>query len=209
MSDSFKTAPHFYLQREFDMAALAEKKQEVNSKILDIKITYTDLLLKAIAFSLEKHPLLNASWDSHGIRLFEELNIGFAVASESGLLVVVIKNCDRKSIKEIAEERQMLIQKARNNALEPADIQNGTFTLTNLGMYQVDNFMPILNPPQSGILAAGQICEKPVIRDGKIDIRLMMAVTLAADHRVVDGAEAAEFLQTLNKGITENFEIFK
>jgi len=161
------------------------------------------LIIKSLALSLKEFPFINAEWSSKGIKVFQDINIGFAVATESGLVVVVIQHCDKKSITEIAEERAALIQRAKNNQLTTEDISNGTFTLTNLGMYAIDSFSPILNPPQAGILATGAIFEKPIVRDSEILPVLMMSVTLAADHRVIDGAQGAEFLNIFNETINK------
>jgi len=198
MSRSFQTAPHFYLQRDIEMT-FAENKRESLNESNEIKITYTDLILDALGTALEKHPNMNASWSEEGVRIYKDINIGFAVATLMGLVVAVIHNCNKKSIGEIAQERNDLVIRANEKKLNTADISRGTFTLTNLGMYAINNFSPILNPPQAGILATGTITEKPVVKDGEIIPMLMMSVTLAADHRVVDGAQGAEFLKTFTE----------
>ena len=203
MSRSFQTAPHFYLQRDIEMT-FAENKRESLNESNEIKITYTDLILDTLGTALEKHPNINASWSEEGVRIYKDINIGFAVATLMGLVVAVIHNCNKKSIGEIAQERNDLVIRANEKKLNTADISRGTFTLTNLGMYAIDNFSPILNPPQAGILATGAITEKPVVKDGEIIPMLMMSVTLAADHRVVDGAQGAEFLKTFTELMTNS-----
>jgi len=202
MSKSFQSAPHFYLHKDIEMSSAEELKDKLNASNTT-KITYTDLIIKALSSSLETHPLLNAEWSPGGIKVFEDINIGCAISSKTGLVVVVIRHCNKKSITEIADERNALIQRANNHKLETIDVSLGTFTLTNLGMYAIDSFSPILNPPQAGILATGAITEKPVVNNSEIFPQLMMSITLAADHRVVDGAQGAEFLLTFDEVINK------
>jgi pyruvate dehydrogenase E2 component (dihydrolipoamide acetyltransferase) len=209
MSMSFHSAPHFYLRRQIHMDKLVEIKENFDDKASEgssQKLTYTDLLIKGIAKALLTHPYLNASWSDDGIRIFQRINIGFAIASTRGLLVTVIKDADAKSLSDISEERALLVKKASEDQLSEEDINGGTFTLTNLGMYDVDDFSPILNPPQCGIMAVGKISEQPVAEDHQIQLRKIMNVTLAADHRVVDGVEASKFLATFAEMIEKEPE---
>ena len=199
MSESFQNVPHFYLRRQLNMEKMAALKDRLGQDAGlagQAKITYTDLLLKALAEALKMHPYMNASWSEEGIRLYQKVNPGFAIALPQGLVVAVIKDSHSKLLATIARERALLIEKAGTGKLDQDDLSGGTFTLSNLGMFDIDDFSPIINPPQSGILAIGTIAEKPVVENHQVQIRRMMNVTLAADHRVVDGAQAAEFLKS-------------
>jgi pyruvate dehydrogenase E2 component (dihydrolipoamide acetyltransferase) len=160
-------------------------------------VTYTDLILRALALTLPTHPFLNAAWADGQIRTYSEVHLGVAIASEQGLVVGIVHRAESMSLEEIARTRVGLGERARQNALSPEDVSNGTFTFTNLGMFGVDDFTPILNPPQSAILAAGAIVERPVGEDGQIVLRPTLRLTLAVDHRVADGVDGARFLQDL------------
>lgn len=200
MSASWTTVPHFYLVREVDATNLIEWRKRIMStleKRTGIKPTFTDLLIKLIGFTLRDHPRLNASWADGSIQWNKEINIGIAVAIEDGLIVPVIQNADESSIGEIAAKRSDLIERARTKKLRPVDISGGTFTLTNLGMYNVDAFDAIVNTPQAAILSVGRIADRVVPVNGQVAIRPMMIMTLSLDHRVVDGARAAQFLDNL------------
>ncbi len=200
MTASWTTAPHFYLVREIDAGNLVEWRGRASAAVekrTGIKLTYTDLLVKLIGFSLRGHPRLNAAWADGNIQLNRKINIGIATAIDDGLIVPVLRNADSLSISEIAAQRRDLIERAQNRKLRPADISDGTFTLSNLGMYNVDAFSAILNPPQAAILAVGRIAERVVPLNGEVAIRPMMVMTLSCDHRVVDGARAAQFLDDL------------
>ena len=200
MSHSWTTVPHFYLVREVDASMLIEWRKRVVPKIekhIGIKPTFTDLLVKVIAFTLRDHPRLNASWADGNIQWNQEINVGIAVAIEDGLIVPVIYGADSASLSEIATQRADLIERARQSKLRPADISGGTFTLTNLGMYNVDAFDAVVNTPQAAILSVGRIADRVVPVDGQVTIRPMMVMTLSLDHRVVDGARAAQFLDAL------------
>jgi len=200
MSHSWTTVPHFYLVREVDASLLIEWRKRVGHKIekrIGIKPTITDLLVKVIAFTLRNHPRLNASWADGNIQWNQEINVGIAVAIEEGLIVPVIHHADGASLSEIATQRADLIERARKGKLRPADISGGTFTLTNLGMYNVDAFDAVVNTPQAAILSVGRITDRVVPVDGQVTIRPMMVMTLSLDHRVVDGARAAQFLDDL------------
>jgi pyruvate dehydrogenase E2 component (dihydrolipoamide acetyltransferase) len=199
MSESFHTAPHFYLRSETNLSGLVElrkKLQQTFEKETGLHPTYTDFFLRALALTLPRHPLLNATWlDDTTIRCFEHINLGLAVAGGDGLLVGVIHDADRLSLAEIIRQRTSLIEKARANSLTLEEMSGATFTLTNLGMYGVDEFFPILNPPQSAILAVGAVSERPVGEGGGVVLRPTVRMTLAVDHRVADGADGALFLK--------------
>jgi pyruvate dehydrogenase E2 component (dihydrolipoamide acetyltransferase) len=200
MSHSWTTVPHFYLVREVDASGLIEWRKHVTPSIekrIGIKPTYTDMLVKLIGFTLRHHLRLNASWADGNIQWNAEINVGIAAAIEEGLIVPVVHNADSASLSEIASQRADLIERARQSKLRPVDISGGTFTLTNLGMYNVDAFDAIINTPQAAILSVGRIADRVVPIDGQVAIRPMMVMTLSLDHRVVDGARAAQFLDEL------------
>jgi len=200
MSRSWTTVPHFYLVREVDASMLIEWRKRVALKIekhIGIKPTYTDLLVKVIGFTLRDHPRVNASWADGDIQWNREINVGIAVALEEGLIVPVIQGADGALLGDIATQRADLVERARQGKLRPTDISGGTFTLTNLGMYNVDAFDAIINTPQAAILSVGRITDRVVPIEGQIVIRPMMVLTLSLDHRVVDGARAAQFLDDL------------
>jgi len=200
MSYSWTTVPHFYLVREVDASGLVEWRKHVASLIekqIGIKPTYTDMLVKLIGVALRNHPRVNASWADGNIQWNDEINVGIAAAIDEGLIVPVVRNADNASLSEIATQRADLITRARQGKLRPADISGGTFTLTNLGMYNVDAFDAVVNTPQAAILSVGRIADRVVPVDGEVAIRPMMVLTLSLDHRVVDGARAAQFLDDL------------
>ncbi len=206
MTASWTTVPHFYLTREIGAARLVEMRSQISpviEKRVRVKPTITDLLVKLTAAVLRDHPRLNASVAAGGFRPNDEIHIGLAIAVEDGLIVPVIHNADRLSVGEIAAQRQDLQARAKAGKLRPADISGGTFTLTNLGMYNVDAFNPIVNSPQAAILAVGRIAERVVPVDGQPAVRPTMILTLACDHRVVDGARGARFLDDLANLIQE------
>ncbi len=202
LTHSWSQTPHFYLQREVQAARLLtwhERAQKRSS----IRLTYTDLLIKLVAAALREHPRINAWWHEGTIITHKEIHIGLAVATEDGLVVPVIHHADRLTLEEIATRRQDLVERARAGRLRPEDVQGGTFTISNLGMYGIDAFMPVVNPPQAAILAVGRIAERVVPMHGQPAVQPMLTLTLACDHRVVDGARAAQFLDTLAELIEE------
>lgn len=206
MSYSFGTAPHFYLTRQVDAQGLVELRERLLPTVEEkagVRLTYSDLLVKMVAVTLSQHPLLNAAWQEGEIILNRAINIGLATAVEDGLVVPVIPQADQKSIAEIAVLREELVTKANEGTLSLDEISGGTFTLTNLGMYEVDVFNAIINPPQSAILAVGRIAEAVVAHKGQAVVRPVMHLTLSADHRIVDGATAARFLRDLCQLIEE------
>jgi pyruvate dehydrogenase E2 component (dihydrolipoamide acetyltransferase) len=170
------------------------RRQEVQR---EFNATYTDFIIQACAHALRQHPRMNSALDGDVIRHGEQIHVGVAVALEEGLIVPVIRDTDKRSLREIAQDARALAEKARAGKLTLEDVSGGTFTVSNLGMYGVDGFTPILNAPQTGILGVGRIVEKPVIYRGEIAKRSMMVLSLTFDHRVIDGAPAGAFLQTV------------
>lgn len=210
MSASWTTVPHFYLMREVDAANLMEWRKRLVERVeqrAGVKLTYTDLLVKLAGAVLREHPRLNAAWADGSIRWNQEVNVGIATAIEQGLVVPVIRSADKATLGEIAAQRQELVERAQDHKLRPADISGGTFTLTNLGMYNVDAFQAIVNAPQAAILAVGRIAERVVPLNGQIVIRPRMILTLSCDHRVVDGARAARFLDDLSHLIEDPWNL--
>jgi pyruvate dehydrogenase E2 component (dihydrolipoamide acetyltransferase) len=205
MTASWMTVPHFYLIREVDASHLITWRESITSRIEKeggIKPTYTDLLVKLIGFTLREHPRLNASWINGNIQFNKDVNVGIAVSTDQGLIVPVIRHADAAAVREIAAQRKDLVERAQNRKLRPADISDGTFTLSNLGMYNVDVFNAIVNTPQAAILAVGRIAER-VVPVKRPTVRSMMTVSLSCDHRAVDGARAAQFLDELSSLIEE------
>lgn len=196
LTQSWTTVPHFYLVREINAGGLIAWRDKVSARATE-KITYTDLLLKIVASALRRHPRLNAAWQDDTIVLNEEVNVGLAVAIEDGLVVPVIQQADTLGLNDLAARRKELVGKAQAGKLALADISGGTFTISNLGMYGVDAFNAIINPPQAAILAISRIADRVVPLNGQPAIQPMLTLTLSCDHRVVDGARGAQFLQTL------------
>ncbi len=192
VSASFRTAPHSTVAMEVDVskAMVSHDKTEVS---------YTAILVKAVAKSLAEYSIINSTLEGNEIKIFEDVNVGVAVATEDGLVVPVIHNADKKALEEIDVAIKELTEKARQGKLTKEDLTGGTFTITNLGMYGVEFFIPIINPPEAAILAVGRVVEKPVVVDGKIEIKPIMMLSLSYDHRIVDGAPASEFLRKAKK----------
>ena len=202
MSESWK-APHVNLAIQVNASELVRARQTLLPSFREKggKVTYTDFLIEAVAKTIEKFPGVNSGYEEGSIKRFAEINIGVGVAIKDGLIVPVIHNANKKSLFEIAKEREELVKKARDRTLSKQDIEEGTFTLTNLGMYGIDFFTAVLNPPQAAELSVGRIDEKPVVEKGEMVIRPMMCLVLIIDHRVLDGAKGAEFLGELKKKI--------
>jgi pyruvate dehydrogenase E2 component (dihydrolipoamide acetyltransferase) len=196
LSQSWTSVPHFYLTAEVNVSALIDWRAKLLQRLAE-KVTFTDLLVKLVAAALRKHPRLNAKWENESIILNPEINIGLAVAVEEGLLVPVIHRADRLGLADLAARRKDLVARAQVGKLSLAEMSGGTFTLSNLGMFGVDAFSAIVNPPQAAILALGRIADRVVPVEGQPAVRPMLTLTLSCDHRVVDGARGAEFLQTL------------
>jgi pyruvate dehydrogenase E2 component (dihydrolipoyllysine-residue acetyltransferase) len=205
-TQSWTTAPHFFVTRDIDAGALLGAREKFGPAIekeRGVKLSHTDLLVAAVAHALAKHPLVNASWTGDGVRLHPEINVGIAMAVDDGVVVASIPGANTKKLGEIAALRRDLTDRARSGKLRPADITGATFTISNLGMYQVDTFTAIIVGPQAAILAVGRIADRVVPVDGKPGIRPILTLTLSCDHRVFDGARAALFLNDLASAILE------
>lgn len=202
LSESKHTAPHFYLTMSIRMDKAMAARKAMN-EVSEVKISMNDIIIKAVALSLRKNPHVNASWLGDKIRYNHHINIGVAVAIEDGLIVPVVKFADNKSISHISAEVKQLADKAKNKKLQPSEFEGNTFTISNLGMYGIDEFTAIINPPDACILAVGAAKETAVVENGQIQVGNVMKVTLSCDHRVVDGAVGSAFLQTL-KDLLEN-----
>jgi pyruvate dehydrogenase E2 component (dihydrolipoamide acetyltransferase) len=203
-TQSWTSVPHFFLVQSVDAGALIDAQKKLSQgSAAGTTPTITDLLIKVLARVLEKHPRMNASWVGDGVRLNPEINISVAMAVKDGVVGAVIPIANKQPIAALSVLRRELTERARGGRLRPADISGGTFTLSNLGMYKVGAFTAIITPPQSAILAVGAIADAVVPVDGKPGIRPMMTMTLSSDHRVVDGARAAEFLGELAGAIRE------
>jgi pyruvate dehydrogenase E2 component (dihydrolipoyllysine-residue acetyltransferase) len=199
MTQSKQSAPHFYISMDIDMTAVSEARTNWKEKGASNVPSINDFILHACARVLKDFPSVNSTFTEQGIQLHADINIGMAVALDEGLVVPVIRNTDRLSLKELATQSRELADKAQRKKLFPLDYEGGTFTVSNLGMLGVDNFIAIINPPQCAILAVGRVAPRVVADDGMFAIKSMMTATLSADHRVVDGAIAARFLQEVKK----------
>ncbi len=199
MSKSKQSAPHFYVGMDVDMSAVDQRRREAKEKGERIIPSINDFILSAAARALRDFPSLNAAFTAQGIQIFSDINIGMAVALEEGLVVPVIRNADRLSLQDMATQSKELAEKAQKKKLFPLDYEGGTFTVSNLGMLGVDSFVAIINPPQCAILAVGRVAPRAVPEGEKIAVRPMMTMTLSADHRIVDGAIAARYLQEVQR----------
>lgn len=196
LAESKFSAPHFYLRMTVTMDKAMEARKALN-EVSPVKISFNDLVIKACAMALRRHQAVNSSWMGDFIRQNHHIHIGTAVAVEEGLIVPVIKFADQKSLSQIAQEAGSLYDKARNKKIQPQEFTGNTFTISNLGMMDIDEFTAIINPPDSCILAVGKITPTPVVENGSVVVRQLMKLTLSCDHRVVDGAVGSKFLQTL------------
>lgn len=203
LGQSIGPVPHFFLTTEVDMGRALELRADLNARFADGKIGVTDLLLKATAEALNRHPAVNASWEENAIRYHGAVHLGIAVALDEGLITPVLRDAGRKGLRQISVEARDLIARARARKLAPEEYQGGTFSVSNLGMFEIDQFTAIINPPEAGILAIGQTVEKPVAVDGQVVVRKRMRVTMSCDHRVIDGATGAAFLGAF-KAMLEN-----
>ena len=199
LAESKYSAPHFYLTIELDMENVMASRKAINKAIDPDRISINDFVIKAAAAALKKHPQVNASWMEDKIRFNEHIHIGVAVAVDEGLLVPVVRFADTKSMKAINAEVVELAEKARTKKLQPSEWEGNTFTISNLGMYGIEEFTAIINPPDSAILAIGTIVEKPVVKNGQIAIGHTMKVTMSCDHRIVDGATGSDYLRTFRR----------
>ena len=207
LSQSMQAAPHYYVTSIIDTGNLAELRRQINEYAekdpAPVKVSFNDLIIKAVALALVHIPQVNVSFAEDRLIQKKQINIGMAVALEQGLIVPVIRNADKGSILDIARESQRLAELARTGKLRPEDFSGGTFTVSNLGMFDVDSFTAVINPPESAILAVGSITPTPVVMDGQVVVRNRMKVTLSSDHRAIDGATAARFLQEVRRLLEE------
>lgn len=203
MKKSVITSPHFYVTMEIDMSEVLTLRERLNERLKDVKISLNTILIKASAAAIKEFPIVNSYVEENSIVMKEEINIGLAVALEEGLIVPVVKDADKKGLSEIAKDESALVEKARNGKLMPDEYSGGSFTISNLGMFDVTRFTAIINQPEVAILAVGKVKEVPVVLNGEIVIRPVMEATLSSDHRVIDGAVAARFLKRI-KDILED-----
>ena len=199
LAESIGPIPTFYLTAEFDLERAAEMRSAMADLGDEYKVSFNDIIMKAVATALAQHPECNAHWLGDHIRYFNRVHLGMAVAVEDGLITPVIFDADRKGLREIALEARELAGRARERRLKPEEYTGSTFSVSNLGMFGIDHFTAIINPPESGILAIGGIEPKPVIENGAVVVRRRLRVTMSCDHRVIDGATGAKFLQTLRR----------
>ena len=207
LGESLFTAPHFYLTMKINMDATIAARTVVN-ETAPVKISFNDFIVKAVALSLKQHPKVNSSWLGDVIRENHHVNIGIAVAVDEGLLVPVLRFADGLSLDEISVSVKEFAKKAKDKKLQPSDWEGSTFTISNLGMFGIDSFTAIINPPDACILAVGGIAQEPVVKNGQIVPGNVMNVTLSCDHRVVDGATGSAFLQTLKSYLEEPIRMF-
>ena len=205
-TQSWTTVPHFFLMRDVDATGLnsaRERRIPVIERSHGVKVTHTDLIVAAVARSLRQFPRMNGTWANGNIQLNPEVNVALAMAVQNAVVTAVIRNADQIALGDIAKQRKELAERARANRLTPADISGATFTISNLGMFGVDAFTAIIVPPQAGILAVGAIKDRVVAAGGYIGVQPQMTITLSSDHRVLDGASAAEFLQDVVAGLSD------
>jgi len=203
-TQSWTTVPHFFLTRDVDAGGLKQYRDKIIDQIEStnsVRVTHTDLLVGLVSRVLLKHPRMNASWSAGGIRLHDHVNMGVAIAVDDGVVAAVIHNAQSASLAEIATQRRDIAERARAGRLRPADIADATFTISNLGMYQVDRFCAIITPPQAAILAVGRIADRVVAVEGEPVVRPIISMTISCDHRVADGARAAMFLSDLAEAL--------
>ena len=208
LATSIGPIPHFFLTTEVDMERAAEAREALNRQLGEQgpqagKISFNDIVVKAVALALTRHRACNAWWQDDHIRYWNEVHLGMAVAVEDGLITPVIRNAAMKSLSQIAAESRELAQRARDRRLKPEEYTGATFSVSNLGMFDIDEFTAVINPPEAGIVAVGSIVPKPVVVDGQVTVRRRLRVTMSCDHRVIDGATGAVFLRTL-KQMLEN-----
>ena len=197
LAESIGPIPTFYLTAEYDLERVAEMRSAMAKMGDGFKVSFNDIILKAVATALSQHPECNAHWMGDRIRQFNRVHIGMAVAIDDGLITPVIFDADRKSMRQISAESRDLAKRARDRKLQPTEYTGSTFSVSNLGMFGIDQFTAIINPPEAGILAIGAVEDKPVAVDGALVVRKRLRVTMSCDHRVIDGATGAKFLQTL------------
>ncbi|HVG37883.1 MAG TPA: pyruvate dehydrogenase complex dihydrolipoamide acetyltransferase [Pyrinomonadaceae bacterium] len=203
LTSSIGPVPHFFLTAEIEMDKAVELRRSLNELNPEMKVSLNDLIIKVVAVALQQHPQVNASYQDKVVRYYERSDIGVAVAIEDGLITPIIRSADTKSVGAIAREMRELAERARARKLRPEEFMGATFSVSNLGMFGIDEFTAVINPPEAAILAVGAALAKPVVRDGEVVVRQIMRVTMSCDHRVIDGATGAKFLQTF-KQIMEN-----
>jgi pyruvate dehydrogenase E2 component (dihydrolipoamide acetyltransferase) len=203
LTQSLGPVPHFFLTTEIDMERAWEAREQLAGLGDAYRLSFNDLLIKAVALALRRHQAVNAAFLDDRVRYYGDVHVGVAVAIDDGLITPVIRFADRKGLLEIAAEARSLAERARARRLQPEEYTGATFSVSNLGMFDIDEFTAVINPPESGILAVGRIARRPVVQDGALAVRRTMRVTMSCDHRVVDGATGAKFLQTL-KTMLEN-----
>jgi pyruvate dehydrogenase E2 component (dihydrolipoamide acetyltransferase) len=196
---SIGPVPHFFLTTEIEMDRVVEMRRSVNELDPELKFSINDVIIKVAAAALIQHPQVNASFQERAIRYYERADIGVAVAIEDGLITPVVRSADQKSLSQIAGEVRELAERARSRKLLPEEYTGATFSISNLGMLGIDEFTAVINPPEAAILAIGAVTAKPVVRDAQVVVRQMMRVTMSCDHRVIDGATGARFLQTFKR----------
>ncbi|WP_210447970.1 dihydrolipoamide acetyltransferase family protein [Vibrio crassostreae] len=203
LTESKTTIPHFYLSIECNVDKLNELRNELNSECIDssYKLTINDFIIKSVAMAISKHPQFNAHWNERGIIPNSSIDISVAVSSDEGLMTPIVKSADKKGLVNISNTMKDLVNKTKNGKLKPNEYQGGSFTISNLGMYDIDSFSAIINPPQSAILAVSSAKEVPIVERGEIKIATIMNCTLSVDHRILDGSVAALFLQTFKRFI--------
>lgn len=199
LSESIGPIPTFYLTAEFDLTRVSELRAAMIEMGDEYKVSVNDIILKAAATALAQHPEVNAHWLGDAVRQFNRVHIGMAVAIDDGLITPVIFDADKKGLAEISAEARLLAKKARERKLKPDEYTGSTFSISNLGMFGIDQFTAIINPPEAGILAIGSATDSPVVVDGELVIQKRLRVTMSCDHRVIDGAAGAKFLQTLRR----------
>jgi pyruvate dehydrogenase E2 component (dihydrolipoamide acetyltransferase) len=206
---SIGPVPHFFLTAEIDMGRVLDLRKALNERLSasGVKVGVNDLLVKVAAEALARHPEINASWAEDAIQRHGSADIGIAVAVPDGLITPVVREADRKGLAQIAAEASDLIERARNRKLKPEEYTGATFSISNLGMFGIDEFTAIINPPEAAILAVGQTVEKPVVEGGEVVVRRRMRVTMSCDHRVIDGATGAGFLQTYRAMLENPLEL--
>ncbi|PYP05059.1 MAG: dihydrolipoamide acyltransferase [Gemmatimonadetes bacterium] len=204
LATSLGPIPHFFLTTEVDMERASEAREALNQQLGDQgKVSFNDIIIKATAHALTKHPACNAWFQDDHIRYWHEVHMGMAVAVADGLITPVIRNAELKALAEIGREAKELAERARNRRLQPNEYTGATFSVSNLGMFDIDQFTAVINPPEAGIIAVGSIVQKPVVVEGQLTARRRMRITMSCDHRVIDGATGAAFLRTL-KQMLEN-----
>jgi pyruvate dehydrogenase E2 component (dihydrolipoamide acetyltransferase) len=202
MAEAKQQVPHFYITHEYDMATLMALRKAINGMLPeDEKISVNDMIIKAVALTLKRFPNLNASFQGSEVVQHGAVNIGIAVAVEGGLLTVVCRDTDQKPLRQIASEVKSVVSRAREGKVRPDDIEGSTFSVSNLGMYDVEAFSAIINPPEAAILAVGAVKDVPVVKDGRLGVGVRMKATISVDHRVSDGVEAAKFMQALAEAL--------